>query len=592
MVRKQTIRSLAAIFAVIFMSALSFATDPLTTSAATANGSAYSFGSWSASAVNVTLVCAPGSSDCANISYCIDTSNSCDPTSGGTKYAAPVNISTEGVSYIRYASSNSTGGWGDTGSGTIKIDTFVPAISISDDASSGWTRNDTIAASVSDNGSGIASTKWVARADPACGPSQDNDINSGTSGASMQADNETLYQGKYICFRATDAAGNSNYTVSSQITHLDTTAPTVNAGTDQNANSQFTQNGAASDSGSGISSYAWTETSGPGALTFGSPSAQGTTVSANADGTYVITFTATDVAGNTGADSLTLNWITAAPGITISNPDSAPAQSKMVSASVPSGTLYMAVTSGSACDATLSFVAYASVIFSSESDNGKAVCYKSVDQLGNTAYKLSGAVSGIDTTKPVLALNGNSPAKVEAGTAYSDAGATATDSHDGGITSKIVAGGNVNTSRVGTYTITYDVTDAAGNKAVQLAREVDVVDTTKPVITLLGNSSITVEIRTNYTDAGATASDNYDGDITSRIVKGGPVNIDAAGTYTVTYDVSDSSGNKAAQAVRTVTVVDSSAGLIQGALLAIAVVVVAAGAAAYWLFFRKKRSGL
>ena len=40
--------------------------------------------------------------------------------------------------------------------------------------------------------------------------------------------------------------------------------------------------------------------------------------------------------------------------------------------------------------------------------------------------------------------------------------------------------------------------------------------TTAPVITLEGDATVTVEVGTDYTDAGATATDNYDGDITSR----------------------------------------------------------------------------
>ena len=48
--------------------------------------------------------------------------------------------------------------------------------------------------------------------------------------------------------------------------------------------------------------------------------------------------------------------------------------------------------------------------------------------------------------------------------------------------------------------------------------EVAYVDTTIPVITLLGFTSVTIAPGANYEDAGATAYDNYDGDITSSIV--------------------------------------------------------------------------
>ena len=71
------------------------------------------------------------------------------------------------------------------------------------------------------------------------------------------------------------------------------------------------------------------------------------------------------------------------------------------------------------------------------------------------------------------------------------------------------------------YTVTYNVTDSSGNDASEVTRTVNVTDTTAPVITLNGDTQITVEVGSTYTDLGATASDNYDGDITADIVVGG-----------------------------------------------------------------------
>jgi hypothetical protein len=64
---------------------------------------------------------------------------------------------------------------------------------------------------------------------------------------------------------------------------------------------------------------------------------------------------------------------------------------------------------------------------------------------------------------------------------------------------------------------------------------------------------VAVQLGAVYTDAGATAIDNVDGDITDRITVDNPVNTNVAGTYTVTYSVEDLAGN-AATATRTVTV--------------------------------------
>ncbi len=60
------------------------------------------------------------------------------------------------------------------------------------------------------------------------------------------------------------------------------------------------------------------------------------------------------------------------------------------------------------------------------------------------------------------------------------------------------------------------------------------LDTTIPVITLVGDATVTIEVGATYTDAGATASDNYDGDITSSIVALNPVDVGVVGQYTLT----------------------------------------------------------
>jgi hypothetical protein len=119
----------------------------------------------------------------------------------------------------------------------------------------------------------------------------------------------------------------------------------------------------------------------------------------------------------------------------------------------------------------------------------------------------------------------------------------------------------VNTSALGSYTITYDVSDSAGNAAAQVTRTVNVVDTTKPVITLAGANPQIIPLGGAYTEPGATATDNVDGDISGNIViDASGVNTAVAGSYTVTYNVVDSSGNAATQVTRTVNVVPGNIG--------------------------------
>src|SRR5262249_21614117 len=75
----------------------------------------------------------------------------------------------------------------------------------------------------------------------------------------------------------------------------------------------------------------------------------------------------------------------------------------------------------------------------------------------------------------------------------------------------------------GTTKVTWTVTDTSGNTATA-TQQITIRDHEKPVITLLGSSPVTVECHSTYTDVGASASDNCDGNLTSQIVTVNPVN--------------------------------------------------------------------
>lgn len=80
-------------------------------------------------------------------------------------------------------------------------------------------------------------------------------------------------------------------------------------------------------------------------------------------------------------------------------------------------------------------------------------------------------------------------------------------------------------------------------------------DDVAPVITLNGADSVYIEIGSTYTDAGATAMDNIEGDITGKMVTNNQVDMTQTGVYVVTYNVQDGSGVPAPQRVRFVFVV-------------------------------------
>ncbi len=103
-------------------------TPPTTTpSAVKEDGTDYTFDTWTSSTyVNVSLSCEDLEVGCDIIQYCTDTDNTCNPNQ---TYSTPVQISTEGTSYIRFRSNDTLGNLEATKSETIEIDTTEPNMS-------------------------------------------------------------------------------------------------------------------------------------------------------------------------------------------------------------------------------------------------------------------------------------------------------------------------------------------------------------------------------------------------------------------------------------------------------------------------------
>ena len=176
-----------------------------------------------------------------------------------------------------------------------------------------------------------------------------------------------------------------------------------------------------------------------------------------------------------------------------------------------------------------------------------------VDGASNEAT-VSFTISPINDA-PVLTLLGASTIGLMVGDAYVDPGATADDAEDGDISTAIAVDGEVDTSTPGTYVLTYSVSDTQGLAADPVSRTVTVGTNSIPVITLVGAAAVTVRAGDSYADAGATAEDVEDGDLSAQIIVGGDtVDTDTVGTYVITYNVTDSDGNAAAEVTRTVTV--------------------------------------
>ncbi len=188
------------------------------------------------------------------------------------------------------------------------------------------------------------------------------------------------------------------------------------------------------------------------------------------------------------------------------------------------------------------------------------VTYNVSDTAGNAAVEVTRTVI-VDGTAPVITLLGPAVIKHQLGAAFTDPGVTAEDTVDGDLTAQVVVGGDVVDPQVeGSYTITYNVSDAAGNAATEATRTV-IVDGTAPVITLVGPAVLKHQLGAAFTDPGATAEDTVDGDLTAQVVVGGDaVDPQVEGSYTITYNVSDAAGNAAVEVTRTVIVDDARAG--------------------------------
>ena len=168
-------------------------------------------------------------------------------------------------------------------------------------------------------------------------------------------------------------------------------------------------------------------------------------------------------------------------------------------------------------------------------------------------------------------MNGPSVITIEVGNTYTDQGALASDDDDGSLGSTsdtpslISVNGveDVNTGLIGTYYIQYSVTDSDGNTTI-VQRTVNVVDTTPPTITLGDDSDIEIEVFSDpYVDNTiVTVSDNYDSATTltpSDVVVTDNINENVVGTYTISFNLVDSSANAASTKIRTVRVVDTNA---------------------------------
>jgi hypothetical protein len=106
------------------------------------------------------------------------------------------------------------------------------------------------------------------------------------------------------------------------------------------------------------------------------------------------------------------------------------------------------------------------LIYANRPDDSKAVFRELInkyDGVFGLEHEIKTAKQALDTTPPSLSILGDNPATAECGFPYADAGARALDDVAGNRTGWIVVSRNVNTSVLGTYSVTYTVSDRSDN---------------------------------------------------------------------------------------------------------------------------------
>jgi hypothetical protein len=206
-------------------------TAPITTPSV--YSASYTWGTWTNAQKTIRLTCDDSSgSGCVNTHYCTDSTNSCSPT---TTYTGQFGFSTEGISYIRFYSTDNTGNTETIKSVQIKIDTSRPVTNDDYVAKDGvWQNSDqTITLTASDTGSGLQWTKYcfgntIDVNGVVCYP--DTDSSSITCPNPASCSISVADEGKkYLAYQSQDNAGNKTQFPVIRFIRIDKTAPSLSA---------------------------------------------------------------------------------------------------------------------------------------------------------------------------------------------------------------------------------------------------------------------------------------------------------------------------------------------------------------------------
>ena len=168
----------------------------------------------------------------------------------------------------------------------------------------------------------------------------------------------------------------------------------------------------------------------------------------------------------------------------------------------------------------------------------------------------------IETTSPVITLNGDNPMTIECGSGFTDPGASATDDIDCDVAVETYFPQEffdaLEYNIGGTYQLLYTATDSSGNSS-SIIRIVNIEeDTIPPSLDFAQGSSSTYEYELGWTFdieniEPPIVTDNCDGDNLSYNVSHN-VDTSSPGTYTITFTATDAAGNTASSSVSLIVI--------------------------------------
>ncbi|EUJ30529.1 immunoglobulin-like domain-containing protein [Listeria cornellensis] len=268
-------------------------------------------------------------------------------------------------------------------------------------------------------------------------------------------------------------------------------------------------------------------------------------------GTYHVTYSVTDSDGNTTTKTITVT-------VSSNNAPTIVATDK----TMKKGVSFNPLVGVSASDTEDGDVTSKITVTSNDVDTSRVgtyhVTYSVTDSDGNTTTKTITVTVTSNDAPTIIATDKT----MKKGAAFNPlTGVSASDVEDGDMTSKItITANDVNTAKVGTYHVTYSVTDSDGNTTAKTIT-VTVTSNDAPTITATDKTMKKGRTFNPYTDV--TANDTEDGDLSLAVsVIANDVNTNQEGMYHVTYSVTDSDGNTTTKTI-TVTVTSNNAPVIQ-----------------------------